>query len=160
MRNNAFSQTERVAIEEAIKHKYQAVAAGAGGFFSYAVGKEGALRLGYGEELLAALPESVLNSFCGVGNPFSLGAILPGSVVLDIGCGAGFDLYVASTLTGGNGYVYGIDLTYPMAARAVTNLSSLAVANASIVNGCGDSLPFADACFDLVISSGAINLCP
>lgn len=160
MRGNAFSATEKAAIEDAIKHKYQAVAAGAAGFFSYAVGKEGALSLGYDEKLLSPLPETVLNAFCGVGNPFSLGTIVPGSVVLDIGCGAGFDLYVASTLTGGHGYVFGVDLTYPMADRAMANLSSLTVDNATILNACGDRLPFIDNSFDVVISNGAINLSP
>lgn len=160
MRDNAFSETEKAAIKEAIKHKYQAVADGAAGFFSYAVGKEGALRLGYDEKLLTPLADKVLNSFCGVGNPFSLGAIPPGSVILDIGCGAGFDLYVASTLTGGSGYVLGVDLTYPMAARALANLANLAVSNASIVNAYGDSLPLVDSSVDVVISNGAINLSP
>jgi arsenite methyltransferase len=160
LHGNAFSEPEKAAIEEAIKRKYQAVAAGAAGFFSYAVGKEGALRLGYDEELLSSLPEQVLKAFCGVGNPFSLGAIPPGSVILDIGCGAGFDLFVASTLTGGNGHVFGVDLTYAMAARAQANLSSLTVNNADILNACGDSLPFVDNSFDVVISNGAINLSP
>jgi ubiquinone/menaquinone biosynthesis C-methylase UbiE len=160
LRSNAFSESEKAAIEDAIKNKYQAVSSGAAGFFSYAVGKEGALRLGYEEKLLNPLPEKVLNAFCGVGNPFSLGTIAPGSVVLDIGCGAGFDLYVASTLTGGNGHVFGVDLTYPMAARAMANLSSLTVDNANILNACGDRLPLVDNSFDVVISNGAINLSP
>jgi arsenite methyltransferase len=160
LHDNAFSETEKAAIEDAIKHKYQAVAAGAAGFFSYAVGKEGALSLGYDEKLLSPLPEKMLNAFCGVGNPFSLGTIPPGSVVLDIGCGAGFDLYVASTLTGVSGHVFGVDLTFAMAARAVANLSSLTVDNANILNACGDRLPFIDNSVDLVISNGAINLSP
>lgn len=160
MRSNAFSETEKAAIKNAIKHKYQAVSSGAAGFFSYAVGKEGALLLGYEEKLLTPLPEKVLNAFCGVGNPFSLGTIAPGSVVLDIGCGAGFDLYVASTLTGNNGHVLGVDLTYLMAARAMANLSSLKVASANILNACGDKLPLVDNSFDVVISNGAINLSP
>jgi SAM-dependent methyltransferase len=160
LHGNGFSETEKSAIEDAIKRKYQAVAAGAAGFFSYAVGKEGALRLGYDDKLLSSLPEQVLHAFCGVGNPFSLGAVPPGSVILDIGCGAGFDLYVASTLTGGNGYVFGVDLTYAMAARAAANLSSLTVSNASVLNACGDRLPLVDNSFDVVISNGAINLSP
>jgi len=57
---------------------------------------------------------SLLNSFCGVGNPFTLGNINPGNNVLDIGSGAGFDLYVAKRLAGESGKVCGIDLTQEM----------------------------------------------
>lgn len=160
MRPNAFSPRERAAIGAAITQKYQAVAQGAAGYFSYPVGKEGALALGYANEWLAPLPDEVLNAFCGVGNPFSLGKIAGGSVILDIGCGAGFDLHLAATLAGSQGHAFGVDLTYQMTARAVANLSRLATANASVVNGSGDSLPFSDDRFDVVISNGAINLSP
>lgn len=149
-----------MAIGSAIQEKYQAVANGAAGFFSYAIGREGALRLGYAKEWLAPLPDEVLGSFCGVGNPFSLASIARGSIILDLGCGAGCDIAIATTLSGGLGHVHGIDFTYPMAARAKSNLSRLGIANATVSNGCGERLPFADRCFDVVISNGAINLSP
>ncbi len=69
-----------------------------------------------------ALP-SLLNSFCGVGNPFALGGIQPGYNVLDIGSGVGFDLYIAKRLTGESGKVCGIDLTREMVDRARKSLA-------------------------------------
>ena len=56
--------------------------------------------------------------YCGVGNPFSLGEILQGEKVMDIGCGAGVDSLVAAILTGPTGEVTGIDPTPEMLYRA------------------------------------------
>lgn len=160
MQPHAFSPPEKQAIGAAIQQKYQAVAQGAAGFFSYPVGREGALGLGYAKEWLEPLPEEILGAFCGVGNPFSLAEIPCGGVILDLGCGAGCDVSIAATLTGSQGHVQGIDVTYPMVARAKSNLSRLAIVNATVINGSGEQLPFADRCFDVVISNGAINLSP
>ena len=41
--------------------------------------------------LIEKLPDAVASSYCGVGNPFSLGKINQGEQILDIGCGAGVD---------------------------------------------------------------------
>ena len=79
--------------------------------FKYTTGREGALVLGYDEDLLTDIPKDLLNSFCGVGNPFAIGEIIPGSDILDIGCGTGLDLIVARKLTGSEGRVCGIDIT-------------------------------------------------
>ena len=76
-------------IREAIQSKYQAVATSAEGMFRYVTGKAGALKLGYDAALLADIPERLITSFCGVGNPFGIKNIPPGSSLLDIGCGAG-----------------------------------------------------------------------
>jgi arsenite methyltransferase len=60
----------------------------------FPVGPEGAKRLGYEAYEVNALPSSLTESFCGVGNPFSLGEPSPGQTVLDLGCGAGFDTLI------------------------------------------------------------------
>jgi ubiquinone/menaquinone biosynthesis C-methylase UbiE len=95
-----------------------------------------------------------------VGNPFSLFSLQPGSVVLDVGCGAGFDLFIASRLTGPAGRVHGVDLTPEMVARARENLRKAGVTNAEVLQVKSESLPFADNTFDVVISNGVINLSP
>ncbi len=79
---------------------------------------------------------------------------------MDIGCGAGFDLYVASQLVGDNGKIVGVDLTEEMVDRARTNLATLQVKNAEVHLISSEQLPFADNTFDVVISSGVINLSP
>ena len=102
----------------------------------------------------------MLASFCGVGNPFSLFPIKPGSAILDIGCGAGFDLFVASRLTGPEGKVHGIDLTEAMVAKARENLKRTGIDNFEVWQVEFEDLPFEDKSFDVVLSNGVINLSP
>jgi SAM-dependent methyltransferase len=143
-----------------VRSKYSEVAGSAAGKFSYPTGKEGATLLGYDPALIAESHPGLLESFCGVGNPFSLFPILPGSSILDVGCGAGFDLSIAARLTGPRGRVHGIDLTEAMVARARDNLRRQGIANAEVLQVQSESLPFADNTFDVVISNGVINLSP
>jgi arsenite methyltransferase len=148
------------AIQEAVRKRYADVAHSAAGKFGYPTGRAGAVRLGYDPALLEELPDTVLESFCGVGNPFSLGAIHPGDVVLDVGCGAGFDVIVASRLTGPTGQVYGIDMTPEMVERARRNLRQAGVRNAQVVLACAEAMPYAAHSFDVVLSNGVLNLSP
>ncbi len=143
-----------------MRTKYSEVAQSASGKFSYPTGREGACALGYDPALIDAALPSLLESFCGVGNPFSLFPIQPGSVILDVGCGAGFDLSVAARLTGPEGMVHGVDLTEAMAARARENLHKAGIANVRVQQVGSESLPFKDNTFDAVISNGVINLSP
>jgi ubiquinone/menaquinone biosynthesis C-methylase UbiE len=110
--------------------------------------------------LIGSTPDTLLESFCGVGNPFSLSPIGVGDVVLDIGCGAGLDLAVASRLVEETGRVYGVDLTPEMVARARTNLAGMGVKNGEVILVSSERLPFVHDFFDVVISNGVINLSP
>lgn len=102
----------------------------------------------------------MLNSFCGVGNPFSIGSIDEGDHVLDIGCGAGLDLLLARRLVGETGRVCGIDITPEMIARARAVFEELAMEDIETIHVTSETLPFEDGGFDVVISNGAINLSP
>lgn len=157
---DAFSADEMHLIRVAIHHKYAAVAASAAGYFKYLVGRDGAVQLGYAKELLDEIPDALLNSFCGVGNPLKIAPIRKGSHILDVGCGAGFDVFAASRLTGATGHVSGVDLTPEMAARARANLQALQASNCQVVDVTSESLPFPDHTFDVVLSNGVINLSP
>ena len=148
------------AIRKAIRKKYAQVSCCAAGKFQYPTGKEGATALSYDPAIVNEVPPEVLEGFCGVGNPFSIREIEPDSVVLDIGCGAGFDLIVASKLTGPGGEVHGVDLTREMAERARENLAKVGAANATVHQVESESLPFGDQKFDVVLSNGVINLSP
>jgi len=116
--------------------------------------------LGYDPVFINEAPTSLLKSFCGVGNPFSLGEIPSGNNVLDIGCGAGFDLYVAGRLAGDSGRVCGIDLTREMVDRARENLAQPGISNIEVVHVSSEEIPYNDDTFDTVISNGVINLSP
>jgi len=130
------------------------------GKFSYPVGREGAEALGYEPDIINSAPAGMLESFCGVGNPFSLGKISPGDAVLDFGCGVGFDLFVASRLAGKSSRLCGVDLTRHMAERARENIASAGVINCEIIELDSEAIPYGDNSFDVVISNGVINLSP
>lgn len=147
-------------IQDAIRKKYAEVALSSEGKFGYPTGRAGAEALGYDPAFISEAPGSLLNSFCGVGNPFSLGTIEPGSSVLDIGCGAGFDLYVAKRLTGDSGRICGIDLTREMVKRARENLAESGMENIEVIHVSSEEIPYKDDTFDTVISNGVINLSP
>jgi SAM-dependent methyltransferase len=126
----------------------------------FPIGPESAKRLDYDAAEVDALPASVTESFCGVGNPFSLGEPLPGQTVLDLGCGAGFDSLLAAQRVGASGKVIGLDMTPPMIAKARTNAKTLGLMNVEFFPGDIEALPLADSSVDLVISNGVFNLCP
>jgi len=154
------SEIERRTIQEGIRRKYVEVAAkdNAGSCFRYPTGQEGLTQLGYPPEILKGIPDSILASFCGVGNPFSLGPLNPGEAVLDIGCGAGVDTLVAARLVGPQGRVVGIDATEEMLNRARANLAQTSLAHVSLEVASAEALPFPDREFDVIISNGVFNL--
>jgi SAM-dependent methyltransferase len=147
-------------IRDGIRRKYAEVSNTAKGKFAYPTGKKGALFLGYDSSLLDGFLGEVLESFCGVGNPFALGRIKKGEVVLDVGCGAGVDMILAGRDAGPSGRVCGIDLTPEMVERAKKNADLAGVSNLEIQEAGSESIPFNDKTFDVVISNGVLNLSP
>lgn len=126
--------------------------------FRYPTGAAGAKLLGYDPAWLEAASEEMLAGFCGVGNPFAIGMIGPGESILDVGCGAGFDLFCASLLAGPKGRVSGIDLTPEMVELAAKNLEAAGVADARVQQAGAESIPHPDLSFSTVISNGVLNL--
>jgi SAM-dependent methyltransferase len=152
------TKQEKDLIRDKIREKYDRVAVSPGGCFRYPTGREGISALGYLPEWWQDLPESLLNSFCGVGNPFSLRPIHPEEAVLDIGCGTGLDAFVAAKLAGPRGRVVGIDITPGMVAKAREHLRQLPMPQLAFQVGEAEALPFPDRDFDAVISNGVLNL--
>ncbi|MBI5741669.1 MAG: methyltransferase domain-containing protein [Nitrospirae bacterium] len=160
LKSEAVSAEKFKGIRDAIRNKYAGVSVSAAGKFQYPTGKEGATALGYDPAVIKSAAPGLLESFCGIGNPFSLGRIQNGDVVLDLGCGAGFDLFVASRLVGETGRVCGVDLTEDMAARAKKNLAGANISNVEVRKVDSEIIPCEDNTFDIVISNGVINLSP
>jgi SAM-dependent methyltransferase len=147
-------------LRSAIQEEYAEVAACPLKGFHFHTGRFLADRLGYPRDRIAALPDSVVESFAGVGNPFAWGEPAPGEAVLDLGAGAGFDALQAARMVGPTGSVVGIDMTPAMLAKARANALLLGLANTEFREGYLEALPVADASIDLVISNGVVNLCP
>ena len=155
---NELTHQDKQRIEESIRGKYLKVAASPEGLFRYPTGRAGLEALDYSPEMVRGLPEPVAASYCGVGNPFTLGPIREGEAVLDIGCGAGVDSIIAAKLVGPSGAVTGIDLVPEMLARAGENARLAGVDNVTFRVSSAEQLPFPDNSFDVVISNGVFNL--
>ena len=126
--------------------------------FGWGRGYENARSLGYAADWLERLPDCVWESAAAVGNPFSLGLPLPGETIVDVGCGAGADACVAAMLVGGQGRVVGIDCTPAMVVKAARNAQAAGLSNIRFIEAEMSALPLPDACVDMVISNGVINL--
>ncbi len=147
-------------LRTAIQEEYAEVAACPKKGFHFHTGRFLADRLGYHSDRVDALPDPVVASFAGVGNPFSWGDLEPGETVVDLGCGAGFDTILAAQMVGSEGQVIGVDMTPAMLQKARRNAELLGLGNVDLREGYLEELPIADATADVVISNGVINLCP
>jgi len=146
-------------LKSEIKKTYSSVSEEPGRDFIFPTGRAWAEDLGYPAEL-ANVPESAVESFAGVANPWMMGRLAPGERVLDLGSGAGTDSLVAAQMVGADGHVTGIDMTAPMLAKARAAAAEMGVTNVEFVEGEAERLPFSDASFDVVISNGVIDLVP
>ena len=104
------------------------------------------------------MPENNIASFAGTGNPFSLGPINPGDIVVDVGSGSGFDALIASKLVGPEGRVIGIDMTHAMLKKARSGATEKGATNVDFREGHAEDLPLPDEFADVIISNGVLNL--
>lgn len=122
-----------------------------------------AKHIGYSAEELAALPEGA-NMGLSCGNPNALAALQAGEVVLDLGAGGGFDVFIAGKKVGAAGRAIGVDMTAEMLAKARQNIASYrkqtGLDNVEFRLGEIEHLPLADNSADVVISNCVINLSP
>ncbi len=146
-------------LKSEIKKTYACVSEEPERGFIFPTGRAWAEDLDYPTEL-AKVPDGAVASFAGVANPWSLGRLVRGERVLDVGSGAGTDSLVASQMVGPDGYVTGIDMTPEMLARARTAASEMGASNVEFVEAEAEQLPFDDGSFDVVISNGVIDLIP
>ena len=146
-------------LKSEIQKTYASVSAEPKRAFIFPTGRAWAQDLRYPEEL-ANVPETAVESFAGVANPWELGRHAPGERVLDLGSGAGTDSLVAAQMVGEAGRVTGIDMTPEMLAKARAAATEMGATNVEFVEGEAEHLPFEDGAFDVVISNGVIDLVP
>jgi arsenite methyltransferase len=147
-------------LREEIRRTYTDVSTDQEQEFIFPTGRSWARELGYPEPELARVPDATVASFAGVANHWTLGRIEPGSVVLDLGCGAGTDLLIAAQMTGSAGRVIGVDMTATMLERAHQSATEMGLENVELHESLIEALPLADASVDVVISNGVIDLVP
>ncbi|CEM30750.1 unnamed protein product [Vitrella brassicaformis CCMP3155] len=94
------------------------------------------------------------------GNPVSRADLREGEVVLDLGAGAGFDLFLAAKRVGPSGRLIGVDYSADMVERARANAKKRGIANVDFHHAELERLPIADRSVDCVISNCVLNLVP
>jgi arsenite methyltransferase len=147
------------ALREQVRDKYREVAVDPGGGFHFHTGRDLARRLGYETSEVDALPDRAVESFAGVGNPFSLRRLAAAEKVIDVGSGGGFDSFIAAAQVGPAGQVAGIDMTAEMLAKSRQTAEALGLGHVQFREGLAEALPVPDGWADVVISNGVINLC-
>ena len=122
-----------------------------------------ARELGYSVAELQALPEGA-NMGLSCGNPAALAALKPGEVVLDLGSGGGFDVFIAGRKVGPTGRGIGVDMTPEMLGKARRNVTAYrqqtGLNNVEFRLGEIEHLPVADDSVDVIISNCVLNLSP
>ncbi len=158
---------EQNSVKETVRARYGGIASISGTCCSDSCcGKEDghdagdmSRRNGYSDEELAGVPEGS-NLGLGCGNPQAIALIQPGETVLDLGSGAGFDVFLAARDAGPQGHVIGVDMTPEMLARARANAAKVNIGHVEFRLGEIEHLPVADAIIDVIISNCVINLSP
>jgi arsenite methyltransferase len=145
-------------LRVAVRKEYANVALDPHKGYHFHTGRDALGIIGYDESLLEGLPEANIASFAGTGNPFMLGPINTGDIVVDIGSGSGLDALIASKLVGPGGRVIGIDMTPEMLSKAQEGVKEMGAANVEFRKGLVEDLPLPDNFADVAISNGVLNL--
>jgi radical SAM protein with 4Fe4S-binding SPASM domain len=118
----------------------------------------------YEAEDTAHIPREVLERFYGCGGPMSVAGVQPGETVVDLGSGAGIDVFIAAKKVGREGRAIGVDMTDPMLGVAGQSrplvAASLGYDVVEFRKGYLEQVPVEDASVDLVTSNCVINLSP
>jgi arsenite methyltransferase len=159
-------ETSAEIVRDVVRRTYSAVALDARGSADGCCGSTGgsscgseSRALGYSEDELASVPDGA-DLGLGCGNPQAIASLRPGERVLDLGSGAGFDVFLAAKQVGPAGRALGVDMTPEMIARARANAVKAGLANVEFRLGEIESLPVPDASIDVIMSNCVINLSP
>jgi len=153
---------EGIDIRTAVRDRYGAIAEGKGcgcGTGGEAGATCCASELGYSETEAASIPEGA-NLGLGCGAPVALAAPKCGETILDLGSGAGVDVFLAAREVGPEGRVIGVDMTPAMIDRARLNAAREGCANVEFRLGEIEHLPLPDASVDVIVSNCVVNLSP
>ena len=147
-------------LRRKVRDAYSAAALRPDEMHAFPVGRQFARSLGYPAGLLADLPAACVDAFAGVSNISVFAEIPKGSVILDLGCGAGLDSLIAAHRTGRKGCVVGVDFSVPMLSRAGQSAAEAGISNVVFCRADAESLPLRDESIRIVLVNGIFNLNP
>lgn len=113
--------------------------------------------IGYSRDELDLVPDEAIMGL-GCGNPTAIAELRPGEMVLDLGSGAGVDVFLAAGKVGPTGRVIGVDMTDEMVEKARSIARENGYHNVEFRLGEIENLPLGDESVDAVISNCVINL--
>lgn len=116
--------------------------------------------MGYPAADLAVLPATAVDAFAGVSNVSIFADLRPAMRVLDLGCGAGLDSFIAARRVGRSGMVVGIDFSATMLMRARQGAVDSGAVNLTFCQASAESLPLKSDAIDAVMINGIFNLNP
>ncbi len=116
-------------------------------------------RIGYSPEEISSAPAGA-DLGLGCGNPQAIAELKAGATVIDLGCGGGFDCFLAARRVGPTGRIIGVDMTEEMIEKARTNAAAGGYENVEFRLGEIEHLPVSDETADAIISNCVINLSP
>jgi MoaA/NifB/PqqE/SkfB family radical SAM enzyme/SAM-dependent methyltransferase len=110
------------------------------------------------------IPRDVIERFYGCGSPVSAAGVKPGEVFVDLGCGAGIDVFIAAKKVGRDGRAIGVDMTGRMLDVARANEPAVArrlgYQATEFREGFLESPPVPSGSVDVVTSNCVVNLSP
>lgn len=144
-------------IKKIVKDRYAEIAKDSGCGCGCGCRQKVAKEIGYTEQNISSVEG---NLGLGCGNPVAVSKIKEGDTVLDLGCGAGFDCFLAARKVGAAGKVIGIDMTKEMIEKAKLNAQKLGTKNVEFVLSEIEKMPIPDNSVDIIITNCVINLTP
>ena len=147
-------------VRPKVREAYSAAALRPNEPHPFPVGRQFAESLGYPAELLDTLPLTSVEAFAGVSNVSLFAAIPAGASVLDLGCGAGLDSFIAARRAGPTGVVIGVDFSQPMLERAQQSAQRSRVPGVGFCRADAEHLPLPSDSIDVALVNGIFNLNP
>jgi SAM-dependent methyltransferase len=144
-------------IKKIVKERYSEIANSSGCGCGCNSSKNISKSIGYSEHDINSAEG---NLGLGCGNPVAIGKIKEGDTVLDLGCGAGFDCFLAVKKVGASGKVIGVDMTEAMIEKAKSNAQKLGMKNVEFILSEIEKMPIKDNSVDIIITNCVVNLTP